>query len=291
MFASTSSDGRKSVLVTAVPLPANHRCHLKELVAEAHELQAAFGEQQTQVLLNPTLDMFGKGLDGKAVWWFGGHGDMPLDGENVPAFCHADGTPEVVTLHALAETVRPHVVHGCLQLIVFTGCKTLALAKKLRELTGVPCAVGWQTLVEDRASRQWALGFATAIAAGNDPRSAFDAGCVAVTTVVEKTVPHVQRYELFVDPEDEELVHPITDDRTPPHLRGRLRKFETPAQRGRICAGTPVLLDDHAPVRADVPHEAPALDSARHVQRVGMYPRLVDAITSGEATVSVLVGD
>ena len=52
-----------------------------------------------------------------------------------------------------------------------------------------------------------------------------------------------------------------------------------------------MLLDDHAPVRADVPHEAPALDSARHVQRVGMYPRLVDAITSGEATVSVLVGD
>ena len=51
-------------------------------------------------------------------------------------------------------------------------------------------------------------------------------------------------------------------------------------------SGTPVLLDDHAPVRADVPHEAPALDSARHVQRVGLYPRLVDAITSGEATVS-----
>ena len=244
MFASIAADERKSVLVTAVPLPANHRCHLKELVAEAHELQAAFGEQQTQVLLNPTLEMFGKGLDGKAVWWFGGHGDMPLDGENVPAFCHADGTPEVVTLHALAETVRPHVVHGCLQLIVFTGCKTLALAKKLRELTGVPCAVGWQTLVEDRASRMWALGFATAIAAGNDPRSAFDAGCVAVTTVVEKTVPHVQRYELFVDPEDEELVHPITDDRTPPHLRGRLRRFETPAQRGRICAGALLITSD-----------------------------------------------
>ena len=158
-MATTQCD----VLITAVPLPPRNDengvptnpHHRPQILSEANQVAAAYAER-AHLLVDPTLADFSAALDGRSIWVASMHGDVPLEGELVPAFC-SDGRPESVSLRALVETARPHVVDGRLRLIVLMGCKSLGLAKKLRELTGVPAIVCWETLVQDGGACVWGL--------------------------------------------------------------------------------------------------------------------------------------
>ena len=60
-----------------------------------------------------------------------------LEGESVLGFADEEGAgaggAQAVSIDALVATVRPHVIHGRLSLVILTGCHTIDLANALRE--------------------------------------------------------------------------------------------------------------------------------------------------------------
>ena len=84
------------------------------------------------MLLNTSVQNLDDQLFGREVWYFAGHGDAELGKEKVPAFVK-DGQIESVSIETLVRLVQPHVNHGQLKLVVFTGCCTYGLGKALHE--------------------------------------------------------------------------------------------------------------------------------------------------------------
>jgi hypothetical protein len=146
--ASTSMATLADVLITAVP----HG--LSNVESEARAAQMAFGTERAELRLNITFDQLERVLDGKAIWWFGGHGDAPLCGESVPAFLSEDGAIERVSIRAIAEMVRLQVnASRRLQLVVLAGCCSVKLGRALQEVGCVRTVVCWETVLHDQAGR------------------------------------------------------------------------------------------------------------------------------------------
>ena len=242
------------VLITAQSygaLPA----YLANVRAEAHQQQAAWGgATKAEVLHDINLGQLGDALRGRKVWCFAGHGDAPLQGEKVPAFVYA-GSLQAVSIDTLVEIVKPHVLSGDLEMIIFTGCCTFELARQLHERALVPYCVCWASVLYDPAGPPFGEGCAKALAAGKTPQEAFDAGCAAVHSVTELgyldtgVQSQVQKFELNVDPMDTSKVFPrnLPDERRA--HRCRLKSYAPNARRGRIAAGVPRLLEP-APIAA-----------------------------------------
>ena len=108
---------RPEVLITAIPQSNSATMSLPSVTSEAHAAQAAFGgPQRAELLLSPAVETLGEALKGRSTWLFAGHGDMLLAGEAVLAFTDGLGQLEAVSVDALVGIVRPHVLHGQLQL-------------------------------------------------------------------------------------------------------------------------------------------------------------------------------
>ena len=162
----------------------------------------------------------------------------------MPAFTHA-GSLQAVSIDAFVDVVRPHA-RDSLELIVFTGCKTDALAKALQERTCVSCCVCWSSKLHDEAGRIFGAAFAASTAEGRTPEEAFEAACTKVKTATEPDFLDggqinslVQKFEL-ISPDDSALVYRAATA-VPEAHRGRL-KSHAPGTRGRLAAGVPVLL-------------------------------------------------
>ena len=242
------------VLITAESQPATrdgqtNRAHLANVDAEASAIQAAFGgAANAEVHRNISISQLDPLLAGRTTWCFPGHGDAMLQTEPVLAFVGAGGAIEVVSIDTLVGIVRPHVLTGKLKLVVLTGCCTARLAAALRERAFVPHVLCWETVLSDEAGRIFGTAFAQAVASGEEPPAAFEK---ARTEVCTETEPgnldtglgaRVQKFELDVDPEDVNLVHPVPSPGQPRTVNdGRLR-LHPGAPRGRLAAGTPRLL-------------------------------------------------
>ena len=230
------------VLITAEPQAQRNPdgtfsgIHLPNVEPEANAIQRAFGTQRAKKVSRISVAQLGELLQGMQIWFFPGHGDAMLQGEPVLAF-ERDERIEAVSIDALVSTVRPHAESGQLKLVVLTGCKTERLGAALHERAGVRDVVCWSTLLEDEAGACFGEAFATSTAdqlleGRLDPAEAFGAACAAVNVITEpgrvgRRDAHVQKFELFVDPQDEEQVNPTT------------RRLRT---SGRMPAGVPVHL-------------------------------------------------
>jgi hypothetical protein len=275
------------VLITAVPQELSSYHFLKSVEPEARGVQAAFGGAAgADLLLNISIQRLDAALVDRHTWCFAGHGDVVLGGELVPAFVSEDGQLQSVAITPLAEVVRRHVTAGKLQLVLFTGCCTLQLAKALQEQACVPHVVCWATKMHDGAGPAFGKAFAEALACGSEPQVAFDAACAAVEEVTEPghsdtgVAGEVAKFQLFVDPDNPALVHPLEGVEN----AGRLRSFAAMAEKGRLAAGIPVLLDGSAPELASVPSAAPHLGgSVEYVTREAEQQRasglLLDALS------------
>ena len=136
------------VLITALGHAASASMKLPAVAHEAAAAQEAFGGPSRATLLSDiSIAQLGKALEGCTTWFFSGHGDMMLAGEMVLAFAEDGeaGVVQTVSVASLVATVRPHVVHGRLKLVVLTGCNTLPLGIALRERAFVPYVVCWET--------------------------------------------------------------------------------------------------------------------------------------------------
>lgn len=275
-------------------MPQHGKIYLHNVHHAADAVQAAFGgSAHAEILRNTSVVTFGAALAGRRMLFYEGHGDARLSAENVPAFVGSDGGPESVSITTLAETVRAHVREDeseGLKLVVLNGCKTRALGDALRTVAAVPSVLCWDTILHDEAAAIFSSEFATRVAAGDSLHVAFDAACKAVTSVTEpglldNGIPAmVQKYELFVDPSDKALVHPANHLSSP----RRLKVFApSKAQRGRIAAGSPRLLDakDEAAYK-----EAPAIGQG-YVPRLALRNAVVGRVLScGGASTASLVG-
>jgi hypothetical protein len=259
------------VLITAQPQAREVEgkrspLHLKEVEPEANAIKTAFGvraDLQSRISVGSLNTL----LAGKRIWFFPGHGDAMQQGEPVPLF-EDQGSFEAVSIDSLVSIVRPHVVEGGLQLIVFTGCRTESLGAALCERARVPHVICWETELESKAAEIFGKAFAEDIADqptnALDPGKAFEAAKSAVLTTVEDgslDTGHpgkVQKYE-FVDPFDASLVNDPRDKSIAKELRGRIRTPEG-APRGRIAAGRPLHLRPSTPV---TPAATPAESSLR----------------------------
>lgn len=210
---------------------------------EAQRTQTAFGgRSRAALLLNPCIEDFHSALVGRSTWWFSGHGDATLQGEFVPAFA-INGALQTVSIKTLIDMVRPHAVSGCLKRVIFTGCCTLQLGKRLHAEACVSEIVCWETVMPDEIGPAFADALATALAVGSAIRVAFDAGRSAVHRLTESghldngLPANVQMFELDVDPMDGTRVNLAT---------GRL--WST----GRRAGGTPRLLEPEGGKRSIV---------------------------------------
>eukprot|EP00966_Prymnesium_polylepis_P250261 5786196-Prymnesium_polylepis.1 len=232
--------GNVPVLITAQSMQTMPSLYLPEVVNEAREIQHAYGgAAHADIKRDVTVAHLGTLLEGRKAWYFPGHGNALLQGENVLAFVSRGGNLETVSIETLVGTVRPHVVGhgGSLQLIVLTGCCTAKFARALVDCANVPCVVCWETELVDEAGYVFGSSFASALAEDDSPSVAFDKAQTAVTTITEfgrldtGRRAFVQKYQL-ADPRD-----PKVD-----HKTGRLPAVP-PAESGRIAAGVPKLFE------------------------------------------------
>ena len=254
-------------------------------------MQAAYGgATHAEVLLNISFAALDEALEGREVWCFAGHGNAILCGQNVPAFV-SGGALESVSITALCETVRRHA--GTLKLVVLTGCKTLELGLALRRVGLVEVVSCWETVLQDEAGKLFGEAFARAMARGETPQQAHDAACQAVLAETEQShldiasgqsgaiVAQVQKFELFVNPKDSSLVHQSGPNRN--------RMIQPANVHPRLAAGVPALLDDLAPLQADLPLGMPAPSAmARCVRRDDEVGVLVTSLTGASRTTAVL---
>ena len=261
------------VLITAVPQLVSSEHHLQSVEPEARAVQAAYGgDSHATLLLNISVAELDRALQGRTTWCFAGHGDVPLSGENVPAFVK-NGVIESVAIRTLTEILRRHTPpHGNLKLVVFTGCCTYELGRALQEQACVPYVACWRTVLRDDAGKIFGEAFAKSIAGGDEPAVAFGKSCTAVEVVTEarqlspRLQAEVQKYQLFVDPKSANTV----DQRT-----------ERVRATGRLAVGYPELLDGRASKMAALPTAAPQLAaSGTYVPRSDDLQRAVDAITA-----------
>ena len=194
---------------------------LQHTEAEAFEVQTAYGgESVAEVRIDEPVSALDTLLEGRKIWWFCGHGDMPLAGNEVPAFgCSAF---DIVSLPTLLNVVARHVAKGNLKLIVLTGCKTEEFGRRLRAWTFVECVVCWATKLNDQAGRIFGKAFAGAwqrsAAEGRtiSSQDAFQQACNAVETYTDRrplyqggrlrTMINVQVFKLE-DPDSPKLSH------------------------------------------------------------------------------------
>lgn len=226
----------KDVLITAEPQAREDTdgslsaIHLPEVVAEAEAIAKCFGSR-AEKHIRISVSRLGKLLEGKRIWFCPAHGDVSID--------------------TLVRTVRPHVQHGKLQLIVLTGCCTVRLGRALIESTNIRDVVCWETVVADDAARCFGVAFAEAVALQAcqpevDVADAFDVAQVAIQIEREEGQLDtgleglVQKYDL-VDPLDPKLVN----QRGEPNA-GRCRTFPG-KPRGRLAAGVPKHLHGKSP--------------------------------------------
>ena len=90
------------VLITAVPYHPSSTAHLKNVEPEALEAQVALGGPGcAEVRLNISFAELDIALKGRSTWWFAGHGDAPLAGEQVPTIVptHPMHAPEINHAH------------------------------------------------------------------------------------------------------------------------------------------------------------------------------------------------
>ena len=292
----------KPVLVTAVPFDEASDFHLKNVRAEAQAIQSAFGYECADVLFNISVAELDAALEGRKAWYFAGHGDARLQGEDVLAFATPNGL-QAVSINTLVSIVRRHVLQGSLEYVVLAGCCTLEVARALQEQACVPQIMCWETLVHDEAGMIFGQEFSRTMATSSSVQEAFEAARKAVHKKTESgyldtLVPClVQKFELDVDPRDRNLV-----DRS-----GRLiRHLGIP---GPIAAGTPrLLLPDDSNLRGPVPllptryqHRpeqgelvARLIDGKRQQQRrqhpAGMTISIVGFCESNRDTVSPVSG-
>lgn len=298
---------RPEVLITAVPHDGATGLALPAVTPEALAVQSAFGgDTRAEVAMNMSVSALDEALSGRRAWFFCGHGDVPLAGECVLGFHGLAGAQESISVDALVAIVKPHVLWGRLQLVVLTGCRTLALAMALRERAFCPYVLCWETLLLDEAAQIFDTAFAAATAAAHEPHQAFEAACRAVTTVTEPghldtgAACDVQKFELHVDPLDYERVwptYPLT------HRSGRMRQHAPMAGRGRLAVGKPrLLLPDETKL-----HSVPSLPAhymprpeqgALRAALVGgvdesawLAEAIVDACARGEGRPQLLLSD
>ena len=289
------------ILITAQSYGASPH-HLANVGPEALLQQTAFGgPEKAEVMSDINVVQLNDALRGRKVLCFAGHGDAPLLGETVPGFVDAGGL-QAVSISTLVEVIRAHVLKGYLQMVVFTGCCTLELAKALHERALVPFCVCWASVLSDAAGPAFGAGFASSYAAGETPLVDFDAACTAVHMQTEPgyldsagSTPglesSVQKYELWVDPKDAALVFPKHHPDA-----GRLRSFPAGAHRGRIAAGVPKLIQLDPPRGVDplpatyVPR--PEQLEMRNALVAGIRKEgvVVSLVGSSEKTVSAVSG-
>ena len=145
----------KEVLITSVP----HG--LRQVPREAQKVQdlyVEYGDERAEILTDSSIEGLSQALAGRKAWYFMGHGDAQLQSEHVPAFDHA-GRIQSVSIDAVVQTVKPHAMHGKLELIVLNGCCTYELAKALHEQAMVPNVVCWQTRALDGAASLFGQAF------------------------------------------------------------------------------------------------------------------------------------
>ena len=175
---------------------------------------------------------------------------------------------------------------GTLKLVVLTGCKTLQLGIALRRVGLVEAVSCWETVLEDEAGKLFGEAFALARARDETPQQAQDAACQAVLAATEQRHldtglgAWVQKFEL-IDPDDALLVHQSGPNR---------KRLVQPANiHPRMAAGVPVLLDDRAPLQADLPLGMPAPSAmARCVRRDPEVGDLVTSLMGASSTTAVL---
>ena len=252
--------GDKKVLITALPQLAHVKIkiHLHNVVSEAQEIQAAFGgPEKAELFQDISFADLDDALSGRRIWCFAGHGDLELDGTPTLAFTKG-GELDSVKVETIASAVRKHARHGCLELVVFTGCRTLKLAEALQEQAEVPFIVCWASVLRDDAGRIFGSAFAAASAARLGHRAAFEKAQAAVRAQTEEGYAtnglpaQVQKFELGVDPKDATRVDQATG-------RLKLEAHLTLQHQGRLAVGVPELLDRSARRDADVPAEAQRL--------------------------------
>ena len=252
--------GDKKVLITALPQLAhvNPKFRLHNVVSEAQEIQAAFGgPEKAELFQDISFVNLDDALSGRRIWCFAGHGDFELDGTPTLAFTKG-AELDSVKVETIASAVRKHARHGCLELVVFTGCRTLKLAEALQEQAEVPFIVCWASVLRDDAGRIFGRAFAAESAVGLGHRAAFEKAQEAVCAQTEEgyatngVAGQVQKFELGVDPKDATRVDQATG-------RLKLEAHLTLQRQGRLAAGVPELLDRSARRDADVPAEAQRL--------------------------------
>ena len=275
----------RSVLVTAIPLPHTSRYYLQNVEPEARAIEAAM-PADAEVFVNISVDEFRRQIDGRKIWFFVGHGDAQLLGETVPAFAFANSSNlnglQSVSINTLVSIVRPCVLRGELELVVFTGCCTAQLATALHQKAFVPHVICWASKLHDLAGRVFGAEFAQKIA-GQQVRDAFEGACAAVLSHTSQGLldngiqAMLQTFEL-VDPDDPSLVDLNT---------GHLWVSPPGAREGRLAAGVPRLFapDD------SMLHGVPQLP-ANFIERpeLGDLRRALVDTTRGPGVVFGIVG-